>query len=114
MARRPPRGLPRIFNIQVRTKPAVIAWWIGKRCSRARCHLAQRDGSQAVIIILNTPGGSLGAMQNITSRMLNARVPVVVFVYPQGAWAGSAGGVITLAREISGGGAGAAGGGGGP
>ncbi|MBI5033757.1 MAG: nodulation protein NfeD [Chloroflexi bacterium] len=63
--------------------------------------VAEQDGAQAVIIILNTPGGVLGAMQEITTRMLNARVPTVVFVYPQGAWAGSAGTFITLAGNIA-------------
>ena len=52
---------------------------------------AERDGAEALIIVLNTPGGTLGAMQDITTRMLNARVPIVVFVYPSGAGAGSAG-----------------------
>jgi membrane-bound serine protease (ClpP class) len=50
---------------------------------------------------LNTPGGALNAMQDITTRMLNARVPVVVYVYPQGAWAGSAGTFVTLAANIA-------------
>jgi membrane-bound serine protease (ClpP class) len=63
--------------------------------------VAEQDGAEAVIIVLNTPGGALGAMQDITTRMLNARVPVVVFVYPQGAWAGSAGTFITLAGNIA-------------
>ncbi len=63
--------------------------------------LSEQDGAQAVIILLNTPGGSLNAMNNITSRMLNARVPTIVFVYPQGAWAGSAGTFITLAGNIA-------------
>lgn len=63
--------------------------------------VAEQDGAQAVIIVLNTPGGALNAMQDITTRMLNARVPTVVFVYPQGAWAGSAGTFITLAGNIA-------------
>ncbi len=62
---------------------------------------AEQDGAEAVIIVLNTPGGALGAMQDITTRMLNARVPVVVFVYPQGAWAGSAGTFVTLAANLA-------------
>ncbi len=63
--------------------------------------VAEQDGAEAVIILLNTPGGALNAMQNITTRMLNARVPVVVFVYPQGAWAGSAGTFVTLAANVA-------------
>ncbi|MCI0474653.1 MAG: nodulation protein NfeD, partial [Anaerolineales bacterium] len=63
--------------------------------------LAEQDGAQALVIVLNTPGGALGATQNITTRMLNARVPVIVFVYPQGAWAGSAGTFITIASHVA-------------
>ncbi|OGO40332.1 MAG: hypothetical protein A2Z03_07970 [Chloroflexi bacterium RBG_16_56_8] len=87
-------------HVDVLTVTGAIDTWTEGYVDRG-IGVAERDGSQAVIIILNTPGGSLGAMQNITSRMLNARVPVVVFVYPQGAWAGSAGTFITLAGNIA-------------
>src|SRR4030067_552041 len=76
-------------HVDVLTVTGAIDTWTEGYVDRG-IGVAERDGSQAVIIILNTPGGSLGAMQNITSRMLNARVPIVVFVYPQGASAGPA------------------------
>jgi membrane-bound serine protease (ClpP class) len=63
--------------------------------------VAEQDGAQAAIIVMDTPGGFLGSMKNITNRMLGARVPVVVYVYPQGAWAGSAGTFITMAANIA-------------
>lgn len=63
--------------------------------------VAEQDGAEAVVILLNTPGGDLNSMQDITTRMLNSRVPTIVFVYPQGAWAGSAGTFITLAGNIA-------------
>ncbi|MBI3914621.1 MAG: nodulation protein NfeD [Chloroflexi bacterium] len=64
-------------------------------------NFAEQDGSEAVVIVLNTPGGALGAMQNITTRMLNARVPVVVYVAPSGGAAASAGTFITYAANVA-------------
>lgn len=68
---------------------------------RRGINLAERDGAEAVVIILNTPGGTLNATQDITTRMLNARVPVSVFVSLRGAWAGSAGTFITVAANVA-------------
>ena len=87
-------------HVDVLTVSGAIDTWTDGYINRV-ITLGEEDNAQAVILVLNTPGGSLGAMQNITTRMLNARVPVVVFVYPQGAWAGSAGTFITLAGNIA-------------
>lgn len=87
-------------HINVLTVTGAIDTWTEGYINRG-ITLAETDGAHAVVIILNTPGGSLNAMNNITSRMLNARVPTIVFVYPQGAWAGSAGTFITLAGNIA-------------
>ncbi len=87
-------------HVDVLTVNGAIDTWIEGYVNRG-ISAAEQDGAQAAIIILDTPGGALGAMQNITNRMLNARVPVVVFVSPKGAWAGSAGTFITLAGNIA-------------
>jgi membrane-bound serine protease (ClpP class) len=63
--------------------------------------LAERDGAQALIIQLNTPGGAVDTMQEIVSAIRASRVPVVVYVAPRGALAGSAGTVITVAGHVS-------------
>ncbi len=55
----------------------------------------------AVIIQLNTPGGLYDSTQKIVQRILNAKVPVVVYVSPAGGWAGSAGTFITLSGHIT-------------
>jgi membrane-bound serine protease (ClpP class) len=62
---------------------------------------SQEDGAVAVLIELDTPGGYLGATQDIVQSMLNARVPVIVYVSPRGAWAASAGAFITLAGHVA-------------
>ncbi|MEW5717055.1 MAG: nodulation protein NfeD [Chloroflexota bacterium] len=87
-------------HIDVITVTGAIDTWIDAYVSRG-IGLAEQDGAEALVIVLNTPGGALNATQNITTRMLNARVPIVVFVHPQGAWAGSAGTFITMAANIA-------------
>ena len=63
--------------------------------------MAQRDGAQCLVIQLDTPGGSDTPMRVIVQRMLNSSVPIVVYVAPAGARAGSAGVFITLAANIA-------------
>jgi len=60
-----------------------------------------RDGSVALVIELDTPGGLLSSTKDIVSAILNAEVPVIVFVSPRGAWAASAGTFITLAAHVA-------------
>ena len=62
---------------------------------------AQGEGAAAVLIELNTPGGDLTATRDIVTSMLNAPLPVIVWVGPSGARAASAGTFITLAGNIA-------------
>jgi membrane-bound serine protease (ClpP class) len=62
---------------------------------------AERSGHGAFLIELDTPGGLVTSMQDITKTFLNAKVPVIVFVAPSGARAASAGAIITLAAHIA-------------
>lgn len=62
---------------------------------------AAHDGAAAVVIKLNTPGGSLQSTQDIVSTILDARVPVIVWVAPSGGFAASAGTFITLAANLA-------------
>ena len=63
--------------------------------------LAEDKNATICIIELDTPGGLLNSTESIVQRILNAHVPVVVYVYPKGAWAASAGTFITLAANIA-------------
>ncbi|GAI16211.1 unnamed protein product, partial [marine sediment metagenome] len=60
----------------------------------------ERD-NVALIIKMNTPGGLLSATKEIVDRMLNAKVKLVVWVTPRGAWAYSAGTFILLASNTA-------------
>jgi membrane-bound serine protease (ClpP class) len=62
---------------------------------------SESDGAEALLIELDTPGGLLTSTKDIIQAMLNAEVPVIVFVSPKGAWAASAGTFITLASHIA-------------
>lgn len=62
---------------------------------------AKKDGAEGLIVLLDTPGGMDTAMRDIAKSILNAPVPVIVFVYPSGARAASAGVIITTAAHIA-------------
>jgi membrane-bound serine protease (ClpP class) len=62
---------------------------------------AQAEGSEALIIQLDTPGGLERSMRAIAQRLLKAEVPVVVYVAPTGARAASAGVFITMAAHVA-------------
>ncbi len=62
---------------------------------------AQAERAQALVIQLDTPGGLERSMRSIVQKMLNAEIPVIVFVGPTGARAASAGVFITMAANIA-------------
>lgn len=60
------------------------------------------DGDyMAYVIELDTPGGLVDAMRDIVSDILASPVPVIVYVSPDGARAGSAGAIITFASHVA-------------
>ncbi len=62
---------------------------------------AEADGVPLVVIEVDTPGGLLDATREMVETILNARVPVAVYVAPQGARAASAGTFITAAANFA-------------
>jgi len=62
---------------------------------------AHGDGALALVIELDTPGGLLTSTKSIVKDILAAPLPVVVYVAPSGAGAGSAGVFITLAAHVA-------------
>jgi membrane-bound serine protease (ClpP class) len=61
----------------------------------------EREGYDAVVIELDTPGGLDSSMRAIIKEELDADVPVVVYVSPPGSRAASAGAFITLAADVA-------------
>ncbi|HET7787390.1 MAG TPA: nodulation protein NfeD [Myxococcales bacterium] len=62
---------------------------------------AQDSGAEALIVRLDTPGGLLSATRDAVQVELSAHVPVVFWVGPPGARAGSAGVFLTLAAHVA-------------
>ncbi len=62
---------------------------------------AEKDGYDAVAILLDTPGGLAEAMRDIYKRMLESPLPIIVYVSPDGARAASAGVWIVQAADIA-------------
>ncbi|HEY3524481.1 MAG TPA: NfeD family protein [Candidatus Limnocylindrales bacterium] len=75
---------------------SVMAGYLSDGIARA-----QAAGAPAVVIQLDTPGGSLDAMKTIVSAELQATIPTIVWVAPAGAWAASAGTFITLGGSLA-------------
>lgn len=62
---------------------------------------AQSRGMALLVLELNTPGGSVDTMNQIVTSIRESQVPVAVYISPRGAWAASAGTLITLAGHVS-------------
>jgi len=62
---------------------------------------ARDDGASLAVIRLDTPGGLVDSTREIVERLLEAPVPVAVYVSPAGARAGSAGTFLTVAANFA-------------
>lgn len=62
---------------------------------------AEKESASCVLLRLNTPGGLLKSTRNIVGNIFSSQVPVIVYVSPEGAQAGSAGVFITMAAHYA-------------
>lgn len=63
--------------------------------------IAENNDADALLVLLNTPGGQINLMQRMVELIRASRVPVIVYVSPRGAAAASAGTLITLAAHAA-------------
>ena len=63
--------------------------------------VSEQENYKCLIIQLDTPGGLLDSTKDIVQSFYKSKVPIVVYVAPSGANAGSAGCFITLAADIA-------------
>ena len=63
-------------------------------------HRASRDHVAAIVLLVDTPGGLTTSMDKITQAELGAKVPVIVYVWPSGGTAASAGVFIAEAADV--------------
>jgi len=61
---------------------------------------AEADHADALLVVVNTPGGISTSMDDIVTSLVNSTVPVVVYVYPSGARAASAGLFVSQAADV--------------
>ncbi len=61
----------------------------------------EEKGGEALVILLDTPGGLDSSMREVVKGVMESKVPVLVYVHPSGARAASAGSVILLAAHIA-------------
>ena len=71
------------------------------RLLTAAIERAQAERAQALIVRLNTPGGLERSMRSMAQAILNAEIPIIVYVAPTGARAASAGVFITMAAHVA-------------
>jgi len=86
--------------VLVLTIDGAIAPAVHDYLSRGIDVAEQRD-AEVLIVQLNTPGGYIKTMNDMVQEIRASRVPVVVYVAPRGAMAGSAGTMVTLAGHAS-------------
>ncbi|WP_242392882.1 NfeD family protein [Anaeromyxobacter oryzisoli] len=93
----PPTTAPRVIAAEVKGPiTSGTAEYLAAALARAKA-----EGAAAVAITLDTPGGALDATREIVQGMLASDVPVIVWVGPAGARAGSAGVFLTLAAHVA-------------
>jgi membrane-bound serine protease (ClpP class) len=89
-----PRVLAIHFAPDLEVNP-VTQGWVNHELERA-----QEKGYDAAVIVLDTPGGLLTSMRKIYQQELSSRIPVIVYVAPDGARAASAGLWISEAADV--------------
>jgi membrane-bound serine protease (ClpP class) len=89
-----PRVLAIHFAPDLEVNP-VTQNWVNHQLNRAK-----NDGYEAAVIVLDTPGGLSTSMRKIYQKELATSIPVIVYVAPDGARAGSAGLWIAEAADV--------------
>jgi len=89
-------GAPRVLAIHFTTDvDPVTQDWLNHELGNA-----QAQGYSAAVIVLDTPGGLEDSMRKIVQRELSLKIPVIVYVSPNGARAASAGVWISEAADV--------------
>jgi len=91
-------GHPRVLAI--RFGPDLEVNPVTQNYLTSKLSKAASDGYDAAVILLDTPGGLSSSMKTIYTAELNSKVPVIVYVSPDGARAASAGVWISEAADV--------------
>lgn len=93
-------GSPAAPVVEVARLNGVIAPATARYINR-EIREAEQSGAAALLIEMDTPGGLLKSMDDITKALLNTNVPSIVYVYPSGSRAASAGVFIAYAASVA-------------
>jgi membrane-bound serine protease (ClpP class) len=88
---------PEVFHIRV----SSIVHPVSAEFIVDSIQAADRAGATALVIELDTPGGLMTSMREISTAMLSAKTPVVLYVSPPGAQAASAGFFLLMAADVA-------------
>ena len=100
LAGTPAASPPQTPTVEIARLNGVIAPATARYITR-EIREAEQSGAAALLIEMDTPGGLLKSMDDIAKAMLNTDVPTIVYVYPSGSRAASAGVFITYAATIA-------------
>ena len=90
-----PQGKVVVINADVPIQPASVDY------IQSGIAKSIELNAECLIINLNTPGGLLKSTRVIVTKFLQSEIPIVVYVYPSGSQAASAGVFITMAAHIA-------------
>jgi membrane-bound serine protease (ClpP class) len=85
----------RVATLSAEINPVSADWVV------SQLHAAEQQHAAAFVLRLDTPGGLSTSMEQIIHAELASTVPVVVYVWPEGARAASAGFVILQAADVA-------------
>lgn len=89
------RGLAYSFKLDDAISPATESW------VDSALDEAVAEGAEVAIMTLDTPGGLDSSTREIVQKITTTEIPVIVYVYPDGARAASAGAFITQAGDVA-------------
>jgi membrane-bound serine protease (ClpP class) len=91
-----PAATPRVLALEFENdvNPVTQDYLVGEM------RRAERDGYEAVVILMDTPGGLASSMRRIVKELLDLKIPAIVYVSPPGSSADSAGAVIGEAADV--------------
>jgi membrane-bound serine protease (ClpP class) len=88
---------PEVFHVRV----SSIVHPVSAELLTDAIQAADAARATALVIELDTPGGLMTSMRDISTAMLSAKTPIVVYVSPQGARAASAGFFLLMAADVA-------------
>jgi membrane-bound serine protease (ClpP class) len=84
-----------ILQIEAPVTPVMLTYF------ERGVNMAERRNSDALLVVLDTPGGAVDVMIEIVELFRNSPIPIIVYIGPNGAQAASAGSVITAAAHAA-------------